>query len=101
MPQGVGPDVGSTGNTVKRRLANADRDTTDRSVTWEQKDEWTALSRQERDTLATLARGPLQHGDGRNIPEHFRNLIGKGLAFQAHGRFTITEKGVEVAERVG
>lgn len=63
-------------------------------------DDFLSLEKADRDALAELVRGPYLFSDRRQTPARFVPLTARGLAFHAHGRVSITAKGLEVAERV-
>lgn len=58
------------------------------------------LDAKERDILRSLTLRPIDYRQGRNMPNEYRSLIGKGLAFRSHSQITITSKGEDVLERV-
>lgn len=64
-------------------------------------DERQSLNARERELLAALARRPLSLSERRTLPNEYRALVNKGLAFWSHSLVSVTPLGEEVLERVG
>lgn len=64
-------------------------------------DERQSLDAREREILRRLVREPLPFSERRTLPNEYRSLVNKGLAFWSHALVSATPKGEEVLERVG
>lgn len=67
--------------------------------TWRQRDEHQSLSAAARELLRVILLRPMMLA-GFILPPAARELTQQGLAFHAHGRLSVTERGVDIGERV-
>lgn len=63
-------------------------------------DEFQSLTAEDRAALAELVHAPIRFAGARKVPDRFRPLLAKGLAFQSAVLLDVTDRGADVAERV-
>lgn len=63
-------------------------------------DERHSLTAREREILGALIAKPLPFNERRTLPNEYRSLVQKGLAFWSFNLVTATPKGEQVHERV-